>query len=591
MSDPITNIAIPREISPRFREILAAAYAALLDLQPLSDLRYRTRATHAELDRLKDLRLLSLNERTQVLEKKLDSAHPVRVERDFVRPTVLGLLHVPAADADLGRLRKLTEFAARTYHPSAAPIGETALAEAVGASGKDLRRVMLLAGDLWIHGLIPPLGAPPPEEIKLQPSESAFEARGSFEEVLLRRFRDPFESKGQALEDDRDEALPIAVRVASLRVERFRALVDVSVKLGAVTVLVGPNASGKSSLLDAIGFLGRALRFGLKSAVDDEGGISRLRTRGTAGQVVIELGLEIDRRGAPAVPGRYRVELGDLNGRVVVDSEELRVNDPAGTRVLLRADRGRVEWDRGDGSTETTYSAPDELALATARGSDTLADTTSIAKALSRVILLDQDPLFDEGRGDMLGWHARPAPPRRRSAISGQALFGPILAVPGREEELGRVLHELVPAVRGVRRVVEVDRPRLEILEEGLDGTLRVEELSGGTRQMLLLAAIYLLPSPGAALLLEEPEGRVHPRGLQPLLDLLREIARRTPVVVTTHSPRLIACMDARERVLGLRRNGGVHVAPLADMLRSQGWESEFGSLADAFSRTGSERS
>lgn len=525
------------------------------------------------------------------MDEKIEPAHPIRVEREFVRPTVLGLLHVPEADTDLGRLRKLVELAARMYQPSAQLIDEAALAEAVGASGDDLRRVMILAGDLWINGQIPPFGALPPEQIRLQPNESAFEADGSFEEMLLRRFRDPFERERQTLEDDdREVSLPITVRVASLRVERFRALVDVSLHLGAVTVLVGPNASGKSSFLDAIGFLGRALRFGLKSAVDDEGGISRLRTRGSSGQVVIELGLEVERVGTPAVPGSYRVALGDLNGRVIVDSESLRVDDPAGNRVLLRADRGRVEWDRGDGSIETTYGAPDELALATARGRDTLADTTSIAKALSRVILLDQDPLFDEGARELLGWHGRPAPSRRRSAVSSQALFGPILAQPGREEELGRVLHELVPSVRGIRRVVEVDRPRLEILEEGLDGTLRIEELSGGTRQMLLLAAIYLLPAPGAALLLEEPEGRVHPRGLQPLLDLLREIARRTPVVVTTHSPRLIACMDARERVLGLRRNGGVHVAPLADMLRSQGWESEFGSLADAFSRTGGER-
>lgn len=591
MADPIYRYAFPKELSPRLREILHAAYGAFQELVPLAELRYRTRATHTEVDRLKDLRLLLLHERTQVLDGQLDSKTPKFRDQEYVRPTVLGLLHIPEADEDLQRLRKLVAFAARSYRPSAAPIGENALAEAVGASDDDLWRLMVLATDLWISGEKRPRGSSGPGQITLHPSESAFEADGSFEELLLRRFRDPFESKSRVAEDSGDELLPVSVRVTSVHTERFRALVDVSVKLGGVTVLVGPNASGKSSILDAIAFVGRALRFGLRSAIEDEGGIQRLRTRGAAGAVVIALGLEVERAGAPPVPAEYRLALGDLNGRVVVDSESLVLDDPAGQRVLLRSDRGRTEWDFGSGPPETTYGAPDELALAAVLERDTKTDVHSIARSLSRIILLDQDPLFDEGAGDLLGWHARPAPARRRSAVSGKALFGPIIAAPGREMELGRVLHELIPAVEGVRRLVEVDRPRLEIVEKGLEGTLRVEELSGGTRQMLLLAAIYLQPSPGAALLVEEPEGRVHPRGLQPLLDLLREIARKTPVVVTTHSPRLIACMDARERVLGLRRNGGVEVAPLVEMLRKEGWDSEFGSLADAFSRTGGERS
>ncbi len=42
-----------------------------------------------------------------------------------------------------------------------------------------------------------------------------------------------------------------------LRVQNFKCLRDVDVKLGPFTVLIGPNDSGKSSVLDAMHLLGR----------------------------------------------------------------------------------------------------------------------------------------------------------------------------------------------------------------------------------------------------------------------------------------------------------------------------------------------
>ena len=45
-----------------------------------------------------------------------------------------------------------------------------------------------------------------------------------------------------------------------LRVENFKCLRDVAINFAPLTVLIGPNDSGKSSLLDALFLLGQSTR-------------------------------------------------------------------------------------------------------------------------------------------------------------------------------------------------------------------------------------------------------------------------------------------------------------------------------------------
>ena len=52
----------------------------------------------------------------------------------------------------------------------------------------------------------------------------------------------------------------------SLRVERFKSLVDLNLELGRINLFVGANGSGKSNLLEAVGVLGAAAY----GRVDDE---------------------------------------------------------------------------------------------------------------------------------------------------------------------------------------------------------------------------------------------------------------------------------------------------------------------------------
>ena len=58
-----------------------------------------------------------------------------------------------------------------------------------------------------------------------------------------------------------------AFQINKVWAKNFRSISDTSVDLDRLTVLVGPNASGKSNLLDLLRFIKDALRFDLEAAI------------------------------------------------------------------------------------------------------------------------------------------------------------------------------------------------------------------------------------------------------------------------------------------------------------------------------------
>src|SRR3990172_8102529 len=81
-----------------------------------------------------------------------------------------------------------------------------------------------------------------------------------------------------------------AARIEYLRIENYRALKRVEFRdITPLTVLLGPNGSGKSTVFDVFAFLSECFEFGLRRAWDRRGRARELKTRGSAGPIVIEL--------------------------------------------------------------------------------------------------------------------------------------------------------------------------------------------------------------------------------------------------------------------------------------------------------------
>ncbi|MEK6608604.1 MAG: AAA family ATPase [Myxococcota bacterium] len=498
-----------------------------------------------------------------------------------VRPTVLGLLYLPEASADLEVLDRLVRFAAESYTPEGNPVS---VPSGLFVEPAEAQRLHDYAKDLYLH-------FPGDDCSTLRPSEWNWR-HPTLEAAVLENFAYAYRNKDQTERLAGTRRLPFEFRVAALRVRNFRVLRSLDLELAPLTVLVGPNSVGKSTVLDAVAFIATAAELSLRDAITSEGGFGRLRTRGSDG--ALELGCDFNASypNQRSLSGRYEMRVGPLGTDFVVDREALTVGEAAQEQTLVETRRGLASLSGADGAIERRYLSADTLAIPMARRNpDQFPLAADLGAALSRVVLLDRDSIV-LGRDDSAFYLRRARSQRTRRALRIDQVFEPIANDPQRIKTMGEVLAELVPNVSEIVRVVVTGgTPEIEIRERGVAEPLRVDEISAGTRQMLLLAALYVHETPPAVLLLEEPDGGVHPGALSALVDLLRSLSAKMTVIVTTHSPALVARLDAEKEVRALdRTDEGVRVRTLAEALRSSGWLQAFGSTAEAFERRASER-
>lgn len=127
--------------------------------------------------------------------------------------------------------------------------------------------------------------------------------------------------------------------IRRLRIRGYKSLVDVDVELAPLTVVFGPNAAGKSNLLDAVNLLARMVTSEnleeafaehrgspLEAFTFSTGGMSELLGRGTARftmEADIEVSLDVERRVKEEI-AKAREGLTDARPRSVVLNRLLR---------------------------------------------------------------------------------------------------------------------------------------------------------------------------------------------------------------------------------------------------------------------------
>ncbi|WP_422136560.1 AAA family ATPase [Endozoicomonas sp. ALD040] len=116
--------------------------------------------------------------------------------------------------------------------------------------------------------------------------------------------------------------------IEGLKIRNFRSLRDVTLgktwqdrqrkSLTPLTVVVGKNGVGKSSLFDAFGFLADCLKFGVDEAChrNGRGGFERLRSGGSDNNIEFEI---YYRESSNERPITYELSIGtDRHGRPIV---------------------------------------------------------------------------------------------------------------------------------------------------------------------------------------------------------------------------------------------------------------------------------
>lgn len=316
------------------------------------------------------------------------------------------------------------------------------------------------------------------------------------------------------------------MRFTQIRLSNWKNFLHVDVRLQRRMFLVGPNASGKSNLLDAFRFLRDVAdpQGGFRRAAESRGGVSQIRSLHARRYPNVSIEVEVD-----LADGRlwtYRVEFTQDNRRnPVIDREVVSHGDET---LLDRPD----QEDRRDKSLLTQTHLEQVSAN---RGFRELQEEFSKIRYLHLVPQLVRDPDRSVGRskdpygGDFLEQLAR----TNRNTLQ------------SRLRKIQKALHVAVPQLkqlelhrdeRGVphvRGLYDHWRPNA--------GWQSEEQLSDGT--LRLMGLLWVLLDGAQPLLLEEPELSLHPAVVRHVPSMMARLGRKSgrQILVSTHSPDLLS--------------------------------------------------
>jgi predicted ATPase len=362
----------------------------------------------------------------------------------------------------------------------------------------------------------------------------------------------------------------------SLDVQNYRSLQEVSVELGPVNVLVGPNQAGKSNLLDVIAFLGDSARLDLPQALEKRGGLSRVRYRGESdsGSVHINVRAQVTKYSHEGAPDEYGLAFHSrrlATGRSVLIRREhftFKRTKGRGRRITVKGSRAEITDEGGKNVTLQTELPlkSDSLALSTLRRlppNEGGEEIERIARLFTTFRVFNVDVR-----------RARQAGRLSSGSIAHDAsnLASVLLALSDDEERFADFLDDARAMVPGLQRiefepVESAGAPTftVKIAESGLKDATYIEDASFGTVRILALLALLYDPEPPQITCIEEVDHGLHPYVFDRLVEIIRDAAQRTQLIIATHSPSFVNRLDPSELIVCERDYDGYSRIPAVD--------------------------
>lgn len=353
-----------------------------------------------------------------------------------------------------------------------------------------------------------------------------------------------------------------------LRAKNFKSLRAFDASLGSLNVLVGPNMGGKSNIIDALRFLYESWfpqpgTYGPASALTRRGGIDEVLWKGGPDKL-LSVGIEFEDPAQPAERFDYSIELlGGAAGYVNIQAEQLTLRRGEERYPLIERDReGR--W------------------LVNAN-SDRLVSIQAERSAMELA-----PPNWD---GYPLKWFAQnwrqyQLVPALMNQVN-QVTMGGVLQPHGENlsawlmwlqtrspEAFDRISEAAQDVFPEIRRLLTWPTQQgtvfLTSQERGLLRPTPVHQMSSG--EIVFIAFLSLICAPddlgGTLFLIEEPENHLHPRLLETLVSLLRQVQQEvedrhiphSQIVLATHSPYLLDQMNLDEIVWVEKKEGETRV-------------------------------
>lgn len=324
-----------------------------------------------------------------------------------------------------------------------------------------------------------------------------------------------------------------------------------TIEFGPLNIVIGPNASGKSNLIEAISLLRSTP---IDSQDSDNSVAGRIRQGGgfenwiwkySGASGAFLLAIDCGRDGGI----RHEMVLSkDVFGFNFASEEVTRV-DQDGARALLRRSSGAVAYDSLEERQVELADVDPRLSVLSQRTDPDRFPWFFGLRVQYRQIRIYRDWQF--GRASVFRSPQR-ADLRNDRLEEDFSNLGMILSKfrknPKVKSAIIEHLRDLYPAFTDFE--VPVEGGSVQVFFTEGDFSFPATRLSDGALRYLCLLAILCDPEPPPLICIEEPELGLHPDMMHKLAQLLREASQRTQLIVTTHSDLIVSSFTDQPEVV-----------------------------------------
>lgn len=316
--------------------------------------------------------------------------------------------------------------------------------------------------------------------------------------------------------------------IKKLKIKNYKSLKDVELELDNFNVLIGPNASGKSNLLDCLAFISEIAQRALNESLTGRGGYERVVFGGKKENIELSIDFICDNEAS-----RYFISISEKG----IDEERLSIGDVVEldrhlNEIKKRLDTGEFEnvnvgiWI----AAICYYSPQNKEYLSSWRSYNFITSEMRKTYSAKRKLVLDKN-------GGNLA----------------QVLLSLHNERPKTFDKIEDMLKQAIPQIDELLTpLTEGGDTYVAIREKGFDSPFDYFQVSDGTLRLLAYITAITANEP-KLICFEEPENFIHPR----LFELLVEILKRSDkqIILSTHSPYLVDWVEPGDVIIVEKRD------------------------------------
>lgn len=349
-----------------------------------------------------------------------------------------------------------------------------------------------------------------------------------------------------------------------LRAQNFKSFQSVDLPVGTLNVLVGPNMGGKSNILDILRFLYESWfpqpgTYGPVNALARRGGIQEVLWKGGQ-ERLLAIGLDFIDSARPGRDFQYTIEVtGGDTGYVNIQDERLLLQEN-GKRFSLIVRDGEGRWLTNANSERLVSIHAERSAMELAPPNwdgyplkwfaQNFRYYQFVPSLMKRINPVNTGNVLEVDGSNLSAW-----------------LMWLQTKAPEAFSRITEVARDVFPAIRSLLTwPTQQGTVSLISQEQALLRNTPIFQMSDG--ELVFIAFLSLICAPddlsGSLFLIEEPENYLHPKLIETLITLLRQVQQEvvdrgvplSQIFLTTQSPYLINQLNLDEIIWVDKKDG-----------------------------------